>query len=839
MRSLSIRGGKFRAIVIGTSVTLFAILLLLCILLGVTYLKKDYIAQRILKKLADNNGLHIEMQHTSLSLFPLSLSQNIVLEKVVILAADPENPILTARKLLFRFNIFELLLKPEFTLKKIEAQHGKVLVNNDLVDLFKKNTRPSSIKLNLSDIDLEDIKFEIKYGQVSVTLFGKKNRLTFTNDSIPKIRLQGASQISSLTIDKLWRLPKPIGITYDIYFVDKRLIAEKFMISVEKVILNCSKSAIDFRSQEFLVYLLKPSMNVQELKKLENLYLQNITRQIPLIPTTGDLQFHFMGYGLLNNPSKLRCKCRLKGKDFAFSDTTEMQQLSDVNFDLGYSGTLSQGILKINSANFTWRDIPVNINGKIAYTKKTHLDIRVSYATKKNQLLKFENIELVNLSGSMKVKGSLSNVTQENLLQISRSGDITIESIFLKDPNFTLRNISAFFDGGTIKGESFMESNFATGYLYSEIENFRIIPTRNQSYNLVVNSRLNCDMLNVDLLSATIQKFQTKARNSQEHTLPPLYLTLYLSCKKFIIRGNEGSNLTGKLLQYPNFVRISDAKANFFEGHFTSDLQLNREPSGYVLTGAAELKHIDVSKAFAFFDNFNQKNLTYQEISGNLSGNFSFKSKLNSEHNIIPETFWCTADIEITDGVLRSSLIQKALSSYIDPNVLSEIQFATLKNRILVNEQRITIPEMRVENNVFSINFSGTQQFSGQFEYAALFNFSDIIKRNKKKDLPTNSKNNTPTLGVIIQGNSLNYTVKLQQHVFKLPDMTYVNTVVKSIDQKLNEPVPVPETNLEYQNQDDEISFDSISSTQKTLDKKSPIRGQNQKSNLDFDWKDD
>lgn len=821
-------------ILLYTSIFVFIVIILLGTLLTVTYYNKDYITERILQTLFQNYGLSVEMKSVELSLFPILLSQNIVLDSVTLRYTEKKETVLQSESLKFSFSLLELLTKSQFTLKTITAKNGSIFITPKIIETFSPTDTVSDIALLFSNIVLDNITLNVRYPDFQFVAFLLDNQFVFKDGSINLIEARGKIKCQQLSVPK-FQLKKVVNIEYDALLSRQRLILRQFNLLQEKIMLDCKNSAIDFSQEDFLISVKSPTVNIVTLEKIVAEYVDDLVLNNPLNVESGNIAFHVVGYGKFASPSELLCKVRCWGESVNVTDKKTEQQLHALNFDIGFGGNLKNGTLWFYKTDFNWKEIPVNINGKINYSQNPYLNVALSFKTPTDQVKTFGNIDFLNLAGQFEVKGFLSDVTQENFLNVSRSGNVTVSAITFKEEQITLRNTSAFFDDAILKGESFLESNFATGFLYTEIENFKLLQKPNEKSNLIINSKLNCDRLNIDILNATLQQFWKPTVGQGNNNSSPLYLTLDLACKQFTIKEKVGKSFIGELFVSPTLIRINNAKADFFDGILQTNLQVKNESYGFSISGTLNLQSIDVSQTFNFFENFNQKNLTGDEISGSLSGNITFSSRLNKNYDLDRESLWCLADIELKNGILHSSTIKKALSPYINEKLLSEIKFAALKNTILVNRQTITIPNMILQNNVFSTEFSGTQSFSGNFEYYALFNVSEVFQRNKNKDITQPLKNGGAKLGLTIKGNLDHYNIKLEQHIVKLPNLSGISNTVESIKQTLNEPVEIPTKQLQYQIDDDDFQENEDTSSSPRNIKIQPDR----RSNIVDEWKDE
>jgi hypothetical protein len=64
---------------------------------------------------------------------------------------------------------------------------------------------------------------------------------------------------------------------------------------------------------------------------------------------------------------------------------------------------------------------------------------------------------------------------------------------------------------------------------------------------------------------------------------------------------------------------------------------------------------------------------------------------------------------------------------------LQHIKFSTLKNSVLINNEKVFIPQMDINSSAFNITLSGTHSFENYFEYKLRLSLSEILARKAKK----------------------------------------------------------------------------------------------------------
>ncbi len=65
---------------------------------------------------------------------------------------------------------------------------------------------------------------------------------------------------------------------------------------------------------------------------------------------------------------------------------------------------------------------------------------------------------------------------------------------------------------------------------------------------------------------------------------------------------------------------------------------------------------------------------------------------------------------------------------------LRNIEFETLENNLTIENQIITIPEMKIATSVLDISASGTHDFDNNIDYSIGFRLSELLRTGREKD---------------------------------------------------------------------------------------------------------
>ncbi|MFH0759355.1 MAG: AsmA-like C-terminal region-containing protein [Bacteroidota bacterium] len=146
----------------------------------------------------------------------------------------------------------------------------------------------------------------------------------------------------------------------------------------------------------------------------------------------------------------------------------------------------------------------------------------------------------------------------------------------------------------------------------------------------------------------------------------------------------------------------------------------------------ASLYKLNISELFDAFNNFGQKQVTYEHLKGSISGTSIFSAEFDPSFTIRPASILSENDITIQKGELIGFKPIMALSRFIEVEELRDIRFETLENNILIRENQVIIPVMDIQSNALDLSASGTHSFNNTYEYHLRMKLSDILYKKAR-----------------------------------------------------------------------------------------------------------
>ena len=158
--------------------------------------------------------------------------------------------------------------------------------------------------------------------------------------------------------------------------------------------------------------------------------------------------------------------------------------------------------------------------------------------------------------------------------------------------------------------------------------------------------------------------------------------------------------------------------------------------------------NIDITDLFVTFNDFEQKFITSEHISGNADADVIFQAFCDSTMNIDTKSIVASADLQITDGELiefaplisAADAIKKKpmMRLFVDTDELKKrmqtVKFDTLQNEISIKDETIKIPNMEIRSSAIDLNVSGSHTFNNEIDYTLDFALSELLELEDRKE---------------------------------------------------------------------------------------------------------
>ncbi len=239
---------------------------------------------------------------------------------------------------------------------------------------------------------------------------------------------------------------------------------------------------------------------------------------------------------------------------------------------------------------------------------------------------------------------------------------------------------------------------------------------------------------------------QTNEKSVQEPFKLPenINLNIDLDIKKLLWDKHQFDNISGKFLMLNQVAKVNHFSMKTLGGTATGNIKLENDFGQLIslLDGQLNLKNINVKQLFEEWNNFNQKIITNQHLSGTLNGQFNLLLVFDQYLNLLEDKMYVKSDVSIKNGMLNNvetmleitefmrsnKALKLALNKHIDnfEEKLIHLKFSDLSNTITIKDRKIIIPKMLIKTNALDVEFSGWHDFDNNIEYHFSFRFRDL-----------------------------------------------------------------------------------------------------------------
>jgi hypothetical protein len=225
------------------------------------------------------------------------------------------------------------------------------------------------------------------------------------------------------------------------------------------------------------------------------------------------------------------------------------------------------------------------------------------------------------------------------------------------------------------------------------------------------------------------------------------------------LRNNNfnGDNLSLGLEKIGHNLKIKNFDIQTSKGHLSGNGVFIEQDNGeWYTTISSNIQQIDIGNFFAEMNEFGQSYIVSDNLEGKLDAKINADFVFSPEFRVKTESIYLDADIVVSDGRLINYKTLEALSDFVSLDELRDIKFETLKNRITIHNDKITIPKMQIRSSALDLGVVGEHGFNDSIDYQISVGLSDVLfgklPRRLRKD-SKRQKNKKLTIFVDITGN--------------------------------------------------------------------------------------
>ncbi len=347
------------------------------------------------------------------------------------------------------------------------------------------------------------------------------------------------------------------------------------------------------------------------------------------------------------------------------------------------------------------------------------------------------------LSGD--VPQNLKNLVARNDLKIS--GKLSLNNIAfpIGVGNHQIQDVTgdvALLNQRILLNQLHFSNNQSTGTIDAALSDFLPLILYGEG-NANLNGKVKFDSFHANDWIFPDTKSTENASNERNINFNLAFQSDVLSIGKI-----EAKQVSATALGTLNQFDLKDLKFKAWDGSVNANLFYSSPQALGRLAMNATLTTVSLEKMFAQFNNFGQSVVTSKEISGNATIEMEMSTEIGKDFMPIEQSITGKADITIDKGRLQNLGVFKDLVTALKENRiartfididylnqrLSDVQFETLKNQIVIANSTVSFPEMTIASNLVSMNINGSHTFDNHIDYDLDFRLGELNFRPKEDE---------------------------------------------------------------------------------------------------------
>ncbi len=440
--------------------------------------------------------------------------------------------------------------------------------------------------------------------------------------------------------------------------------------------------------------------------------------------------------------------------------TSIFMDFDDASFEGFYSNEVVKGlprkdpnsVLTIHNFSGKWHGLPATSKSIEILNLKTPIltcDLQSAFPLPRlNELLSSSSLQLLqgNASVSLQYKGPVEKTPNS----------FSYLNGFIKFANGTINYSPRNVDLKNVNGSlTFKNADVNIDNLQCTVLSNKIIMNGSAKQLLsLISSDVSRVKINYNIYSPSLNVseflFLLKSRNSSavksgkdasfgsvsnklDAILEKSRIDMTLKADKILYKKFTASNVLADITILENNYQINDIKMQAANGTIKLKGSLMGLGSGKLnATLHTNVLGVDVSKLFYSFDNFGQDGISYKNLTGNLTADGNMNLKLKEDGTVIPNSATGYVNFSLKKGALINfQPVMKIQNFIFRKRDFSNIDFAELKNRLVLKNGDIEIPRMEIQSSVLTMFVEGTYSNHGNTDVSIQVPLNNLKKRDE------------------------------------------------------------------------------------------------------------
>lgn len=792
--------------------------ILLSFLLVVIF--QDKIEQKVVESLNTKLNCEIAVRDIDVSLFHNFPLVSVVLHDVSTndKTLKKEQNLLSVKSISFEFNIIDIIYGT-YTIKQIGVKNGTVCLrvfedktNNFNIlksDSSKKETKDIEFKLN--KIYLDDVFgsycdesnnqkyfFYFHDAKASGDFYKDKYMVSFSTQM----------RIDTIFVSEMYFAPNheaKINAKIDVNSTDGIFEFNNAKIKLEDVLLE-TKGIVEYKSKKLDLSLNSKKAN---LNKFISLFPKEYRDFFEDYKLSGDIDIASNLKGSYNDETLPSINISLEMKNGAMEEKSKKIALKSIKLKSRFT---AKNVADKKSYNIVLDELfakldekPIYASGKISDLSYPAIELKTNgqiSLSKISDLLKIEDIKELsgdvnydfNFNGRIK---NISKIEANDFINSKSSGTLDISNAKLQTNSMNyvanIKKINALFSNTDLDINNFYVeyglSNFSGNATLKEFLPYLFSKEKDLRVSADIHSG-NFDIIN--LLSSTKSNSEKGITFSLPKNISASvnFAADRISYNKFGASKAKASVYLNENSIFAENIYLKTLSGNI-EGRGKCEIMSNNK---IAIVFDAEMNGLDIRETFIVFDNFGQKDLTYDNLRGKTNISLKSKAVFSQSLSVEPASIIATADVDVFEGKLVGYEPLNGLNKIIKNRDFSDIDFERMTSKISISNKIISIPKTEIKSNVMNLKINGTHTFDNEIEYHLEVKLSDI--KNKKDKIFTEDEYGyvvddglgNPTFFILITGSINNPKYKqIDKRAMKEKIQENIKTEKQNIKQILKD----------------------------------------------------
>ena len=197
----------------------------------------------------------------------------------------------------------------------------------------------------------------------------------------------------------------------------------------------------------------------------------------------------------------------------------------------------------------------------------------------------------------------------------------------------------------------------------------------------------------------------------------------------------NGKGLRGTVYNRKTNILGRNMRLNGCGGTFSGNWALAKETDGSRFWSKASCSNIELDQLLKSFDSFDIEDLDESNLRGSANATAEMSFYFDSEWLVQSQKTSIDVDAEVRNGALRNYSPLQELSSFVDRDELSRIDFPYLKGPFRIRGDTLLVPETQVNNSAINFWVNGWQNLETHaIEYSIRIGLKDLALRGKNSN---------------------------------------------------------------------------------------------------------